>query len=265
MNLEPLDIDRIRRGVAGLAMPFDLIYFSEVDSTNRVAATLPAGSFRPGAGVLTDYQLAGRGRRERTWVAPPRTGLLMSLVFELPPVPGDVLLLMALAVREAIESIGAPATIKWPNDILINGRKVCGILAEYVTRDGSSLAIVGCGINVLSAPEIPGAGSVAGELGRAVNREDLALSILSAVDRRQRTLVEHPDHVFEEWVARLETIGSEIVVSDGSAQWTGKATAVERNGGLRVRLLAGGERTVLAGDVSIRPSGALQPPDTRLQ
>lgn len=249
MDLEPLDVDRIRRGIASLHMALELSYFPEVDSTNQVATALPGPSFRSGSVVLTDFQSAGRGRRERAWLAPPRTALLMSLVFEVPAVPGDSLLLMALAVCDAL---GAPATIKWPNDVLINGRKVCGILAERVARDGRDFAIVGCGINVLSHPEIPGAGSVADELGRPIEREDLAISVFTGVDRWQRALLKYPDSVFEEWAARLETIGSQIVVSDGSGEWTGTAMAVERSGGLRVRLADGRERTILAGDVSVR-------------
>ncbi len=255
MNLEPLDVDRIQRGIARLETPFTLIYFPEVDSTNRVAATLPGVSFRPGTAVLTDFQSAGRGRRDRSWMAPPCTGLLMSLVFEMPPVPGDALLLMTLAVGDALRSTGVDSHIKWPNDILIEGRKVCGILAERVVRDAAHFVVVGCGINVSCHPDLPGAGSVAEAVRASVNRADLAVQVFTGVDRWLRELSQYPHVVFQEWVSRLETLGSEIIVSDERGQWTGTAIRVERSGGLRVRLPDGSERTVLAGDVSIRSAG----------
>lgn len=265
MNLEPLDVERVRRGIAALATSFDLIYFPEVDSTNRVAALLPDVSFRPGVAVLTDYQSAGRGRRDRSWIAPPRSGLLMSLVFEPPPIPGDALLLVALAVSDALRAAGDAPQIKWPNDVLTEGRKVCGILAESLARDHSHFVVVGCGINVLAHPDLPGAGSVTGSLGRPVDREDLAVGVFRGIDRWIGRLAKYPDAVFEEWVARLDMIGSAIVVSDEGEHLAGTAVGVERTGGLRVRLASGGERIFLAGDVSIRTEGALQPPESRLQ
>jgi BirA family biotin operon repressor/biotin-[acetyl-CoA-carboxylase] ligase len=252
MQTCPLDIGRIEREIADLSTPFQLIYLAEVDSTNRVAAALTDEEFQGGTAVLTDYQTAGRGRRERVWLAPPRTGLLMSLVFPMPPVPGDALLLMALAVADALRVEGADARIKWPNDVLIHGRKVCGILAERVTRQGRPFAIVGAGTNVLSHPDLPGAGSVAGELGRSVDRTGLAIEVFKFLDLWYRSLSERPDAVFEAWERRLETIGREILVSDGAEEWTGTALGVERTGALRVRAVDGSVRTVLAGDVSIR-------------
>lgn len=235
-------------------MPFDLTYMPEVGSTNRVAGSLTGASFRPGVVVLTDYQSAGRGRRERAWLAPARTALLMSLVLGAPRDSGDALLLVALSVSDALNLEGLDARIKWPNDILVNEKKVCGILAERVARD-SHYVIVGCGINVLAHPDVPGAGSLSAEAGRHVDRSDLAVAILRALDRWCRALAERPDSVFEEWRARLDTLGSRIVVSDDGPGWTGTAVGVERSGGLRVLLDDGRERTVLAGDVSIRTDG----------
>jgi BirA family biotin operon repressor/biotin-[acetyl-CoA-carboxylase] ligase len=189
----------------------------------------------------------------------------MSLVFEPPPFPGDALLLMVLAVCDALRSAGGLPQIKWPNDVLMDGRKVCGILAERLTRSHSTFVVVGCGINVLAHPDLPGAGSVTEALVRPVDRESLAADVFASVDRWSRRLAAYPDAVFEEWAARLQTIGSDIVVADERERWTGTAVGVERTGGLRVRLAGGGERVFLAGDVTIRAARALQPPESRLQ
>lgn len=255
MDMEPLDVERIRREVSSLATPFAITYFEQVDSTNRVAAMLPASSFKPGTVIVAEFQSAGRGRSGRAWMAPPRTGLLMSVVLEAPPVPGDALLTVAVAVVDALVSMGAEPEIKWPNDILIGGRKVCGILAESIVRDGRSYVIVGCGINVLAHPDLPGAGSLAGELGRPVDRTDLAVEVFKFLDLWYRSLSEQADSVFTAWLQRLRTIGQEVVVSEMGETWTGTAAGVERDGGLLVRRSDGSVRTVLAGDVSIRPAG----------
>jgi BirA family transcriptional regulator, biotin operon repressor / biotin---[acetyl-CoA-carboxylase] ligase len=250
--MEPLDIERICREISALATPYSFSYFEQVDSTNRVAAMLPVSSFKPGTVIVTDHQSAGRGRSGRAWMAPPRTGLLMSVVLEAPPVPGDALLAVALAVVDALRSLGAQPEIKWPNDILIRGRKVCGILAESVARDQRPYVIVGCGINVLAHPDLPGAGSVAEELGRPVDRTELAIEVFKCLDLWYRSLSERADGVFAAWLERLQTIGQEVVVSEMGGIWTGTATGVERDGGLQVRRADGSVRTVLAADVSIR-------------
>lgn len=252
MGMEPLDVARIRREISGLETPFDITFLDQVDSTNRVAATLPGPSFGAGSAVMTDYQTAGRGRSGRVWIAPPRTGLLMSVVLDAPEVAGDALLAVAVAVTDALRAEGAEAAIKWPNDILIGGRKVCGILAETLVRDGRTYAVVGCGINVLSHPDFPGAGSVAEQLGRPVDRDELAVDVFNFLDLWYRSLSKRPDSVYDAWLQRLRTIGEEVVVSDTSGNWTGQAIGTRRDGGLNVRRPDGQVVTVLAGDVSIR-------------
>lgn len=252
MDDAPLDLPRLGRGIASLATAFDLIYMPEVDSTNRVAAELPRARLRTGAVVLTEYQWAGRGRRDRTWVAPPRTGLLMSLVVDSPPVPGDALLLVALAVAGALREEGVDARIKWPNDVLARNRKICGILAEQIRRDDRRFVVVGAGLNVLSHPDIPGAGSLVEALGRPVDRTGLAIRLFKCIDMWYRSLSEQPDAVFDAWKGQLETIGQDVVVTDLHGPWTGRAVGVERNGGLRVQLQDGTSRVIYSGDVSIR-------------
>jgi BirA family biotin operon repressor/biotin-[acetyl-CoA-carboxylase] ligase len=124
-----------------------------------------------------------------------------------------------------------------------------------VTRDGRDVVIVGCGLNVLAHPDLPGAGSVADALGRPVDRTELAADMFKYVDLWYRSLSERPEVLYETWVERLQTVGREVVVSDGAESWTGVAAGVEREGGLRVRQSGGAERLVLAGDVSIRNVG----------
>ena len=138
------------------------LHLRAIGSTSDRARELAAAGAPHGTLVTTDHQVAGRGRQGRTWTTPPRLALTMSLVLrEVTP-----LLPMAAGVAVA-DAVGAAAAIKWPNDILIDGRKVAGILAEARPREG--WAILGIGINVALRPDDfpPELRDRAGTLGRA--------------------------------------------------------------------------------------------------
>ncbi len=232
-------------------------YFPSVDSTNRIARELAIGH---GGVVLTDYQQAGRGRRGRTWSAPPNSSLLLSVLLAVPggSLPGDVMTAAALAVSDAMrDETGLAVDLKWPNDILVGGRKVCGILAE---RDPvTALIIVGIGLNVNFSPDpsdplAVAATSLCRELGRVVDRELLAIALLTRLNLWYRMLTERPDMVHEAWAARLAIVGRSLEVHDISGVWSGVAVEVQRDGALRVRDERGEIRTLYAADVSIRPA-----------
>jgi BirA family biotin operon repressor/biotin-[acetyl-CoA-carboxylase] ligase len=250
-----LDIQRVQTGLAGCSTPFDFLYLTEIGSTNSYVRELPGARLHEGLVVITDFQSAGRGRLGRSWTAPPNASLLFSLVLHPMPVATDAVMLMALSVQEAIESLGGTVQLKWPNDVLVNGQKVCGILSELVTAREHRWAVIGTGINVSAHPELFGAGSLVGELGREISREDLLVSVLDGLDRRLANVAENPAAVFEEWAAHLHTIGREVTVREVAGTWTGTAVSVDRHGGLHVRLPSGEERVVHAADVSVRTLG----------
>jgi BirA family biotin operon repressor/biotin-[acetyl-CoA-carboxylase] ligase len=261
MSGESLDVARLRERLAELCVPFDLIYIAEVDSTNRVLTRMDVRQIHHGISIITDFQSAGRGRLDRSWIAPPCSSVLLSIALALPVGcrATDTPAVGALAIADAIGSAtGQMTDLKWPNDVLIGGRKVSGVLVEIVRRGATHYAIIGLGINVnLDGVELMELGasatSLSRELGRPVCREDVVSQLFVALDMWYRCLQRDSESLHTSWRARLGTIGSVVVVADGLGDWEGLATDVRRDGGLVVRKDDGDERTVYAGDVSVRP------------
>lgn len=248
---------RLNQRAVEAALPegFAFQYLPEVDSTNRVARDAWRAGRRGPLLIATDFQSAGRGRRGRTWSAPPGTSVLSS--FLLPPVAeGGTRAVMAacLAAVDAIErSLGTRCQLKWPNDVLLAERKVCGILAEMLP-DGS--VVLGIGINV-NRPECPGslpedAAALSDIAGMSVNRQELLIALASFVDVWYRMLNRDPDALWRAWVARLQTIGQPVIVHEHNQTWEGTAERVDRDGALIVRTHSGHLRTLYAADVSVR-------------
>jgi BirA family biotin operon repressor/biotin-[acetyl-CoA-carboxylase] ligase len=183
----------------------------------------------------------------------------------LEPVAGSPLsylvMLAALSVCETVAEVtGLTATLKWPNDVLINGKKVCGILAETSASGGRARAVVGIGLNVNLEPrdlsDLPATStSLRAALGKAVSREDLAQTLFKTLDMWYRCFTRQPEAVFAAWAARLETVGRSVLVVDTSGSWKGTATTVLPDGGLVVQDDDGDLKTVYAADVSIRNTG----------
>lgn len=234
-------------------------YLPRVDSTNRWLRTLVQEGAAVGTVAYTDFQTAGRGRSGRSWVAPDSSSILHSLA--LPKFPGgalDSVALLALAIRSAVRSrFGLDAVLKWPNDVEIAGRKVCGILAETVSGSNQQIVIVGAGINCNSMPRavgaVPGrATSLQAELGKSIAREELAVAVLLAVNELFEAVQLDAHALFEQWRSALTTVGREVVVTDAGGTWSGWAEDVNRDGSLRVRSGNGAHHAVYAADVSVR-------------
>src|SRR5581483_6431763 len=129
-----------------------------VGSTNDLAREAGRRGEAGRTVFVADFQTAGRGRQGRTWVAPPGFGLLFSVLFRLPAAgapPLHCTMLVAVALAEALERHGLRPAIKWPNDVLLEGRKVAGILAEAFQGGGETMVVVGCGVNVGDGPRLP--------------------------------------------------------------------------------------------------------------
>jgi BirA family biotin operon repressor/biotin-[acetyl-CoA-carboxylase] ligase len=258
--LASLNLERVRVDCQHIAIGSDLRYFPQVDSTNRVARDLPPGSWKSGTVILTDYQRAGRGRRDRTWLAPAGTSLLLSVLLEAPAraLPADSTMMAALATADAIrDCTGLDPALKWPNDLLLCGCKVCGILTEHAVQNGINRLIVGIGINVNFDPTVipnlpPRVTSLQCELGQTVNREGLLAGLFKSLDLWYGYLTWDPDSVYAAWAGRLETVANSVVVSDASGSFSGRATGVRRDGALLVRDDEGETHVVYAADVSVR-------------
>ena len=249
-------------------------YWATIGSTMDEARRLAEADAPEGAVVVADEQTAGRGRLERSWWAPPGSSLLLSVLFRPPFTPLQaqrLTMICSLAVCDAIAEVPGMQTtglqaagVKWPNDVLINGRKVCGILTELdVTGDGIRSAIVGIGINVNvdfrgAPPLMSPATSLLMEAGRPVSRRDVLVALLTGIERRYLALLEGQSF-HQEWAERMTTLGHPVQVSSALERWEGLAVGVDEDGALLVRTTKGSVRRVLAGDVTLRPSSEPAP------
>lgn len=220
-----------------------------VGSTQEAAFALAADGAGDGTAVVAEAQTAGRGRRGRRWHAEPGAGLLLSIVARTPLAPSVRPLLSyaaAVAVVETLRRVaGLEARVKWPNDVLIGGRKVAGILLE--ARDG--VVVIGIGLNVRQErfpPDLTGrATSVALETGRVPDREALLEALLEEVDRwRGRLEHEGFEPVRARWCAASDTLGRRVRV-DGAA---GTAVDLDATGALVVHA-ADTVHRVIAGEL----------------
>jgi BirA family biotin operon repressor/biotin-[acetyl-CoA-carboxylase] ligase len=218
------------------------LHLRETGSTNDRARVLAVAGAPHGTLVTTGLQTAGRGRQGRTWTTPPGRALLMSLVLRAP----DRMLPLAAAVAVA-ETAGPDAMIKWPNDVLLDGRKVAGILAEARPQDG--WAVLGMGINVALRPDdFPEElRASAGSLGLEPRDVEGFLERLLAT--LERTLALEPAALLDAWRARDALYGREVAWADGS----GRAGGIDGDGRLVVALPDGGRTALEAGEVHLRP------------
>lgn len=238
-------------------------FYEVLDSTN-LRAKLDAEKGAPqGALVVADMQTAGRGRRGRSWSSPAGTNAYFTLIlkpdFE-PDKASMLTLVMAMAVAEGIREIcGLVARIKWPNDIVIGGKKVCGMLTELsVQQEYIQHVVVGAGINVgiqEFPPEIADtAACLEKECGRKVPRVQLIVHIMKAFEKYYEKFMETLDFsvLKEAYDNLLVNCGREVCVLDPKGEYTGISRGINSAGELLVELPDGSERAVYAGEVSVR-------------
>lgn len=262
---QELSPEAIRRGLSTRVVGRQVRYEASIGSTNTELKRLADAGAPEGLLLVTDEQTAGRGRFERSWYAPAGSCLLTSLLFRptfLPPQRSQQLtMICALAAVEAVAAeTGLAVGIKWPNDLVYEGRKLAGLLTES-SFSGATLdwVVVGLGLNVnldFAASAEPGLAGTATSLqmilGRPVSRPALLRGYLTWVDRYYETLRGgwSPQAA---WAERLVTLGREVVVSNGEQVIEGLAEAVDEDGALLVRRPDGGLERCLAGDVTLKP------------
>jgi BirA family biotin operon repressor/biotin-[acetyl-CoA-carboxylase] ligase len=251
---DPIDPAALGSGLLRRAV----IHLPECVSTNDEVRPLALAGEPEGAIVLADYQTAGRGRMGRAWQSPRGSSLLFSLLLRPPLAPElalQAVMAASLGVMQGIRrTTGLPARLKWPNDILINGKKTGGILCE-LGLDGGTLAyvIVGIGLNVNFDPGRvkgipPDAASLQGELGRPQPRTALLRAILEAMEPCYGEVL-RGSSLCAEWARALDTLGRRVKVVFQAGEITGTAESVDETGALVLRLDDGGARTIVAGDV----------------
>jgi len=241
----------------------DIRVFQETTSTNDVVEKLARDGVKEGVVVFAESQTRGRGRLGRKWTSPRGRGLWFSVLLrpDLRPQEATRLTIAsATALRRAIEAqTGLKARIKWPNDILVNGRKTAGILTELSAEpDHIKSVILGIGVDVnLSPADLPAelrkvATSLKAELGGPVARPELAVAILRELDRDYgRVGPNEFGALADEWEEHGTTIGHEVVISMGGRQVRGRAESLGEDGELLVRTEHGRLERIVGGDVTL--------------
>lgn len=241
----------------------ELVFLDEVDSTNNEVKRLAEHGAPEGLLVVADQQNTGKGRRGRNWASPKGSGIWMSFLLRpsFEPYHASMLTLVAaMAVEEAVRSIcGLECGIKWPNDIVVDGRKICGILTEMSTDvDSIQYVVVGIGINANteSFPEEIRATATSLRLaaGFPVNRAALAAEVMNAWEKYYGRFLETLDfgELKEEYNLRLVNRGRQVRVLAPKGEYSGIARGINDAGELLVELEDGSVRTVMSGEVSVR-------------
>ena len=244
----------------------EILRFDSLPSTNLEAARRAVAGAPEGLCIVAGEQTAGRGRRERHWVSPKDAGLYFSILLRPTLEQSDwslITLMSAVAAQETLtEACALRTDIKWPNDLLHNELKLCGILAETVATSLGRAIVVGIGINLTSGSVPPELGQVATSVeAGAGQRPDLELVLKALVrsfaDRYQR--LQQPGGsvgIRREWCARSSYCRGKIVrVTEGLTSFEGITRGLEPSGALRVETDEGEMRIVCAGDVSsVRPA-----------
>ncbi len=241
----------------------DIRVFQETTSTNDVVEKLARDGVKEGVAVFAESQSRGRGRLGRKWLSPPGKGLWFSVLLRPPLRPQDTTQLTvasATALRRAVAAqTGLNPEIKWPNDLLVNGRKVAGILTELSAElDRVNYVVLGIGVDVnLNPGDIPAdlrktTSSLKAELGKPLARAELAVVILRELDREYARVVGGDfAGVAEEWESHCTTLGHRIVIRTGERQIRGRAESLGEDGALLLRTEHGHLERIVGGDVTL--------------
>lgn len=241
----------------------NLVYYDETDSTNTRAKALAEQGAPSGTLVVADCQLAGKGRRGRSWVSPRFTDIYMTLIIkpQIPPSCASMMtLLAAMAVTAGIKEVtGLDAEIKWPNDVVYDGKKICGILTEMSSEpDCIHYVVIGIGINVNSAEIAEEISQTATSLriatGSSVSRSSLIAAVIRSLEVYYQKFLDREDLslLMDEYNSKLVNLGREVKVLASSGDYTAVSKGIDSLGELLVELEDGTLQKVVSGEVSVR-------------
>lgn len=244
-------------------MNIKICFQEEVDSTNHYAKQMAEEGAPEGTLALADAQTAGRGRRGRGWTSPKGESVYMSLVLrpKIRPEHASMLtLVMGLSTAQGIgKLLNLPVKIKWPNDVVVNGKKICGILTEMsADMEGIRHVVIGVGINV-NNQQFPEelkdkATSLRIETGRILNREEIRDCVLEAFSRNYEKFAETENlqEMLNEYNEVLANRDRQVQVLDPKEPFEGVARGINGQGELLVEKEDGSVIPVYAGEVSVR-------------
>lgn len=239
--------------------PFTIYKYQRLDSTNTYVKE-HVSEIAEMSVIWAEQQTAGKGRFERRWSSAAGKDLTVTMLLPLEKLETDlrpnIPQICALAIAMLLEEYGLEARIKWPNDVLVQGKKICGILCEVVEQDGKPCAVLGVGLNVnrdsesLISIKQP-ATSMRIELGYSVSRENLLFSLLNSITAFYNKLCNSGFGPCHAAIAqRLAFVNDQTTVADGSQKYRGRILGLNPDGTLRFGCTDGSERTLYAGEVS---------------
>lgn len=258
----PLSIDTVCRARAAARLGSRIEYVESIDSTNTEARRLAAEGAAEGSVVIAETQTKGRGRLGRTWVSPPRRNLYLSIVLR-PPIAvaqaAQLTLVAGVAVAETASEWAPHAAIKWPNDVVIDGRKVAGILTEMDADDDRvRFVILGIGVNLNAAPEdFPEelrdkATALCAAAGRPIDRTAFVDRLLSRLEDRYALFLGQGFAAIRPlWEARSCLSGRSVQIDGAGQRYAGIVSGITDDGALLLRDAAGRDIRVVAGDVTV--------------
>jgi len=242
----------------------DLYTFDELDSTNELAKKHAASGKPEGTVVVAEKQLQGKGRLGRVWDSPKGQGIWMSVIIRPPILPiyaPQITFVLAVGMARAIhKALGLKAEIKWPNDILINRKKVAGILTELSAEiEKVEYIVFGIGVNAnQKIEEFPEefrnkAVSLSMSLGRDVSRVEVLRAMLEELEKTYNEYLERGfDYILKEWKANSITLGKDVQIIMDQEKLEGKAIDLDSSGCLIIKDKNNNLHRIIAGDVSLR-------------
>jgi len=240
-----------------------IYFYDEIDSTNNEAKKKAEDGAKQGTLVIAECQNGGRGRRGKKWISPSGSGIWMSFVLKptIHPYGASMITLVAaLSVVGALKNIkGLECNIKWPNDIVANGKKICGILTEMSSElDAVNYVIIGIGININSTEfdeEISDiASSVFLETGLTIKRSQVVADFAKYFEKYYSIFMQTQDMrgLIDEYNGLLVNVGREVKINNINSQFIGNAIGINDKGELLVKKQDGSVEKVIAGEVSVR-------------
>lgn len=231
--------------------------YPQLASTMEIAKIGASNIVPEGTVIVTEEQTSGKGRLERSWISPKGSATLSVILYpDIKHLP-SLIMVASLAVLRTIKKVtGIKAMIKWPNDILINGKKVSGILIESVINNNKvGYAVIGIGINVSfnikDYPEIASiATTLSDEKGKYISRLDIIRTLLVEIEKLY-LLSKEGNAVFKEWCDNMDTIGKKVSAKSGDIVYQGTVDSVAEDGSLVLMLSDGKRVNFTAGDVTL--------------
>jgi len=258
-----LDLEILIKKLAGKYFGHKLFYYSKTTSTNDKAFELGIAGMPEGTAVIADSQSRGKGRYQRSWYSPPGANIYTSLILRPQITPSEasmIPIMTGVAVAEVLNFYCSDKiSLKWPNDVFINGKKVCGILSQAkIQKEKIDFIVLGIGINVnigykrLSEEIRDSATSLAIENGRKISRQDLVINLYENLEKWYKKLQQKRfGAIKRKWLKLSPMIGKIVQVKFTEEPIEGKATGLDDDGSLILLTEENKEIKISAGDATI--------------